>query len=387
MRSRLSTFLVFTLLAILAGTSWADFTQVKAETAISSDSQITESVWSAAVAPGGRYDRIQVHRYRKPGKSSHVLLYLPGTNQNGEIALTDEDHNLWVYLANRGIDVYTLDYRTHAIPSEGVTDFAFMQGWTVDRFVEDAEMAAQLARKISAKERLFVAGFSRGVTYAYGVVSRAEQQSIAGLIVLDGSFKRYKEEPWQGYETAMKKLTESGRFVSDLAGRRGWGNRHLLMLQTYTDSSGAALNPKYSSIGVQLTETLYNAWGPGGLANPRDGVSRVEVLALLLDGYDRYFPAVQNLQGRALASQSDDPTTSVDDAWGDFQIPIIYFGSTGMSAESLLNGIYSASHSGSASVSIHVLENYGHLDVLVGEKAREEVFAPILNWIQGNTQR
>ena len=31
---------------------------------------------------------------------------------NGEIALTDEDHNLWIFLARRGVEVFTLDYRT-----------------------------------------------------------------------------------------------------------------------------------------------------------------------------------------------------------------------------------------------------------------------------------
>jgi hypothetical protein len=375
---------LYIILVVWVSTARAEFTLQKAEVAVGSDSKITETVWGRTVAPEGSYDRIQVHRYRKPGKSSHALLYLPGTNQNGEIALTDEDHNLWVYLANRGVDVYTLDYRTHAIPSEGVTDLAFMQQWTLDRFVEDAGLALQFAHKTSPGRKMFVAGFSRGVTYAYGLLSHAPPESVAGLIVLDGSFKQYREDPWTGYEGALRKLTDSGRFASDLAGRRGWNNRHLLMMQTHTDPSGPALNPRYSSIGAQLSETLYNAWGPGALANPKEGVSRVEVLALLLDGYDRYFPNIQNLQGRSLASQKNDPATRVDDAWGSFKVPVIYFGSTGMSAESLLRGIYSASHSGSADVSIHVLENYGHLDVLVGEKARDEVFAPILHWMQEN---
>ena len=379
--------LMLAFLSVWATTCWAEFTPIKTEVAISGDSQITETVWRAGVAPGGSYDQIQVHRYHKPGKSSAVLLYLPGTNQNGEIALTDEDHNLWVYLANRGVDVYTLDYRTHAIPSEGVVDPAFARHWTLDRFVEDAELAAELARKTSSRQKLFVAGFSRGVTYAYALVSRSAQSSIAGLIALDGSFKQYREQPWQGYEGALKALTDSGRYISDLAGRRGWENRHQLMMQTYSDSSAAALDPKYATIGEQLTETLYNAWGPGVLANPKDGVSRVEVLALLLDGYDRYFPTIQGLQGRALAAQNNDPRTTVDDTWGSFEIPIIYFGSSGMNAEFLLSGIYSASHSGSGKVSIHVLEDYGHLDVLVGEQAREEVYDPIHNWIRANSQQ
>ncbi len=47
---------------------------------------------------------------------------------NGELALKQEKYNLWLHLARRGVDVYTLDYRTHFVLAAGVADFSFMAG-------------------------------------------------------------------------------------------------------------------------------------------------------------------------------------------------------------------------------------------------------------------
>ena len=92
---------------------------------------------------------------------------------NGQVALADEDHNLWVFLARRGVEVYALDYRTAFPPSSGVSDLGFMQDWTVDAFTEDIRAAAALARKESGRAKLFVSGFSRGAFFAYAYAKNA----------------------------------------------------------------------------------------------------------------------------------------------------------------------------------------------------------------------
>ena len=50
---------------------------------------IEHSVWSASRPPGGPFDRIEVHRYRTKATPIAAMLYLPGTNMNGEAALTN----------------------------------------------------------------------------------------------------------------------------------------------------------------------------------------------------------------------------------------------------------------------------------------------------------
>ncbi|MCB1646780.1 MAG: hypothetical protein KDI36_15080, partial [Pseudomonadales bacterium] len=140
--------------------------------------------------------------------------------------------------------------------------------------------------------------------------------------------------------------------------------------------------PRYETVEEQLTMTLSQAWGKGVLTNPADGVSDIRNLARLMAGYDRFFPAIQNVEGRSLAQQVDDPATTLDDEFGHLTAPVIYFGATNMGADSLLNGIYSATASGSEDVTINVLENHGHVDVLVGETVRDQVFAVIERWIR-----
>ncbi|HEY8150593.1 MAG TPA: alpha/beta fold hydrolase [Vicinamibacteria bacterium] len=369
--------LAFALLAAPAAAADAPWTAAE-EASLASAADVRETRWEAARPPGGTYDRIRVHRYRTAGPAKAALLYLPGTNMNGQVALADEDHNLWVFLARRGVEVYALDYRTAFPPSSGVSDLGFMANWTVDAFTEDVRAAASLARKESGRPKLFVAGFSRGAFLAYACAG-VEPETIAGLVILDGPFKNHVTAPFDR-AAEMAKLKASGGWGSDVAGPLGWDNRARLLGAAAANPSGAALDARFTSVGDQVSDLLYNAWGPGGLTNTR-GQTKVQNVSRLLVGYDRWYPAIQNVEGRAIASVVDDPDTKVDDNWGKWTVPILYFGSTGMGADFLLNGIYSAAKSGSKDVTLNVLERYGHLDIVVGEKARADVFEPTLAWI------
>ncbi len=359
-------------------TAW---TLSRAEAPVRAGADVRETRWTQARPPGGAFDRIQVHRYRSADPTVATLLYLPGTNMNGEVALADSDHNLWLFLARRGVDVFTLDYRTHSVPNAGLADLSFMRDWGLAAFVDDARSAAALAHRETGRSRVFVAGFSRGVSLAWAFAATEPPDGVAGLIALDGGFKSHA--PRNQYDLAAERTAweAKGTWASDVAGQLGWETRQKMMTAAAADPRGPALDAKYSSIGEQVSQILYGAWGPGGLANPVDGLSRPQVLATLLEGYDRYYPTVQDVEGRSIADRDDDPATPLDDAWGEMKTPVLYFGSTGMGGDFLLNGIYSASKSGSPDVTLNVLEKYGHLDVVAGDRARTEVFEPILVWI------
>ena len=355
--------------------------------AIAGAPDIEHSVWSTSRPPAGPLDRIEVHRYRTKAAPLATLLYLPGTNMNGEAATTDEDHNLWVFLARRGVEVFALDYRTRA--SSSITDpktLAAMKAWTTEVFVDDIMAAAALARGESGRAQLYVAGFSRGVFLAYAYACR-EPAAVAGLVALDGQFKSHAPKGQYQPDADLRKLEESGAWATDVSGRLGWEGRQKLMLATAENPLAPAADPKFKTLGEQLANLLQFAWGPGALANPLGGQSRPEVLGRLLAGYDRYYPAVQDPEGKRMGDRDDDPSTPLDDLWGEMKTPILYFGNARMPGDWLLNGIYSAQRSGSPDVTINVLEGYGHLDVLVGDHARREVFEPTLAWIKSRAAR
>lgn len=368
-------------LALLAASSAsaadAPWTTAAAEAPVTGTADVRETRWETSRPPGGAYDHIRVHRYRTAGPAKAALLYLPGTNMNGQVALRDEDHNLWLFLARRGVEVYALDYRTAFPLSNGVADLGFMAEWTVDAFTEDIRAAAALARKESGRAKLFVSGFSRGAFFAYAYAG-VEPDGVAGLVILDGPFKNHAAAAFdRGAEMAKVKASGWG---SDVSGPMGWENREKLLGAAADNPAGAALDPKFSTVGDQVSDLLYNAWGPGGLTNTRKQ-TKVQNVSRLLVGYDRWYPAIQNVEGRAIASVVDDPSTKIDDNFGKWAVPVLFFGSTGMGADFLLNGIYSAAKSGSKDVTLNVLEGYGHLDIVVGEKARADVFEPTLAWI------
>jgi pimeloyl-ACP methyl ester carboxylesterase len=341
---------------------------------------VSDTRWSLSRPSGGLYDTVGLHRYRGKAAPVAALLYLPGTNMNGVSVLPDEDHNLWLFLANRGVEVYTLDYRTHAVPEAGAIDPSVMRGWDMDAFVGDIQAAAAKARAESGRQRLFVAGFSRGVSLAYAYAA-SEPNAVAGLVLLDGSFKAHAPKDAYDHAAEKKKLEASGAWASDVSGRMGWEGRQKLMQAVAADPAGPASEARYATIGEQLSEILFSAWRPGGLANAKGGLSKPQVLARLLAGYDRYYPAVQTLDGLSIADRADDPRTPIDDLWGEMKTPILNFTGTGMGGDWILNSIYSADKSGSQDVTLHVLERYGHLDVIVGERAKAEVFEPALAWI------
>lgn len=354
---------------------------------IAGASDIEHSTWSTPRSPGGPFDRIEVHRYRTKSAPTATLLYLPGTNMNGEVALTDEDHNLWIFLARHGVEVFALDYRTRF--SSGSADaaaLASLRAWTTDAFLDDIKAAAVLARAESGRSQLYVAGFSRGVFLAYAYAC-SEPSLVAGLIALDGQFKSHAPKNQYEPDADLKKLEEGGGWATDVSGRLGWEGRQKLMVATAENPLAAATDPKFKTLGEQLSNLLQFAWGPGALANPLGGQSRPEVLGRLLAGYDRYYPAVQDPEARRMADRDDDPKTPVDDLWGEMKTPILYFGNARMPGDWLLNGIYSAQKSGSPDVTIHVLEGYGHLDVLISDHARREVFEPTLAWIRSRVAR
>jgi hypothetical protein len=201
-------------------------------------------------------------------------------------------------------------------------------------------------------------------------------------VALDGRFKNHAPTQQFDAAAARQKLEAAGVWAADVSGSLGWDTRQALMDAVSKNPAAPATDPKFKTLGDQLAHLLHFAWRPGGLTNTLGGVSQPGVLATLIAGYDRYYPTVQDVDGQSIADRDDDPRTTVDDGWGELKVPVLLFASTGMGGDFLLNAIYSADKSGSADVTLNVLERYGHLDILVGETAQRDVFEPTLAWIK-----
>jgi hypothetical protein len=365
---------ILVLVPILAVAETTGFELLRSEVISTPQAQVTETEWRHTDASG---QSIGLHRYHSTGKALiATLFYLPGTNMNGVLKTADSNHNLWLYLAERGVEVYAMDYRTRFIPHDFSGDLALMRDWSMDLFVEDAVMAVSKVQEEQPFLPMYIAGFSRGASFAYAL---AGQVKAAGLVALDGSLKRQPYKPFD-IGAALQRYDEEARYASALS-RRGYDARTEMMRRVISNPASSAMNDRYQTSGDQLADTLYKAWGPGVLTNTRSNITPIDILASEMLGYDWFYPTIQDIEGRSIASQQDDPNTYIDDHFGKMTMPVLYFGSGGFGAESLLSGIHSAARSGSDDVTIKVLEDYGHLDVLFASDAPVEVYEVIYEWI------
>ena len=318
------------------------------------------------------FDRIGLHRIASgpvaPAHPGIVMLYLPGTNMNGEVAVDDLRYSMPLYLAAHGVDVWAMDYRTHFVPPGTPAEkLAVMAGWTNGVFEGDVEAAGAFVSARTHAEKVFIAGFSRGASFAY-LFAAMHPQRVAGLAILDGFIPR-----------APALAMPAARVADDIGGRHlTYEKRRALMEAVIRDPGGPAPLPKYKTAAENLEHVVYDAdglfGGHGGLANPQGGFSDPSVLARVLIGYDRWWPAVQDHDNPFDASALARLRAS--------KIPVIAFASTNISAQWPAMVAESAAATGSTEVTVKRLDGWGHLDVVCGTHAESEVYAPLLAWLR-----
>ena len=247
-----------------ARASAADFQAVGAARELKGAPGIYEWTFQATVGKSP-FDKIALHRVAKgPNPPAHpeaVVLYLPGTNMNGEVALDDPRYSFQVYLAEHGVDVWSMDYRTHFIPPQTPqSDLAELAGWTNDLFESDIDAAAKFVSEKSGRSRIFVAGFSRGVEFAYLFAAMHYPERVAGIIALDGFIPTHpmRVEP-----------LEPGQYADDIGGKHlTYDKRHTLMQMVIDNPDQPAPIPKYKTARENLEHVMYDAApGNGAFAN------------------------------------------------------------------------------------------------------------------------
>jgi pimeloyl-ACP methyl ester carboxylesterase len=362
-------FLVFATDAIASA---SDFEEVGEAHELKGAPGIYESTFAATVGKSP-FDKIALHRVAKgPNPPAHpeaVVLYLPGTNMNGEVALEDPRYSFQVYLAEQGVDVWSMDYRTHFIPPEtSQNDLSELQGWTSPIFEADISQAGMFIRQKTGRNKLFVAGFSRGVEFAY-LYAAVHADKVQGIIALDGFIPNHpiRREP-----------LPPGQYADDIGGKHlTYDKRYKLMQMVIENPDQPAPIPKYKTARENLEHVMYDAApGNGAFANMPGGYSDAVVLAKLLIAYDRYWPSVQDGENLFVTLPGLLALLKAS------KIPVIAFASTNF-GEDWPRQVEAASKStGASDPSFTRLDNWGHLDVLAGTKSESQVFAPTVAWIK-----
>ncbi|HKV53126.1 MAG TPA: alpha/beta fold hydrolase [Candidatus Binataceae bacterium] len=295
------------------------------------------------------------------------MLYLPGTNMNGEVAVDDPRYSMPLDMAAKGVDFWTLDYRTHFVPpSTAPADLIELQTWTNEMFEADIAAAVRFIKPKTGQRRIFLAGFSRGAFFAY-LYAAAYPQNVQGLVIFDGLIGHSRHG-----------LPPHGVYAEDVSGRHlTWDKRQALMRLVIEHPEAPAPIPQYKTAAENLEHVVYDSagfGGKGGLANPFSGFSDPSVLARVLIRYDRYWPNVQDYE--------DSFAPAITQSLQDSKIPVIAFSSTNLAPNWPQMVTKSAKSTGSGDVTIRVLEHWGHLDVICGTQAQPKVFAPAVEWLR-----
>lgn len=357
---------------IAAAPAASDFAIANGSRTFKKPRGVREWIYTMARGPS-LFDRIALHRMtrgaRPPAHPHLVMLYLPGTNMNGEVAVDDPRYSMPLFMAGQGVDVWTIDYRTHFIaPGTPATDLAELKQWTSDLFEADIEAAARFVMAATGRKKIYLAGFSRGASFAYLFAAR-NPQAVQGLVIFDG---------WIPAGRSVV-APPPPRAADDVGGAHlTYDKRQALMEAVIANPDGPAPIAKYKTARENLEAVVYGAGGAfgghGGLANPGGGYSDAIVLARMLAAYDRYWPAIQDYEN---------PFTAADRArLAASKIPVIAFSSTNIGAQWPLRVAHSAAATGSADVTVKTLSGWGHLDVICGTQAEVKVFRPALIFLR-----
>lgn len=261
-----------------------------------------------------------------------------------------------------------------------------MQPWTTETFIEDAAVAADFVRRTSGKQYIFVGGFGRGATFAALMSAWYGRGDVSGLLLLDGYvldppdeeplYHEHQETPEWFADDLERRYLPYARWLKQLQEVLSYPNGpDFLPLHVFANRTEALAHFLYVSpeFGQQ-----------GGLSNAKEGYADTLMLARLLLNEDRYWPRVQNHGGfdfkRHLAGSSFD----YEKALTTMNVPVLAFASGNMNkaeipwAERIE---YTARATATQEVRYRLLENWGHLDMLFGTKAQQEVFQPIGDWI------
>jgi len=369
-------------------------------------------IWETDRPPYGPFDKIALHRLvnsphnqkAKPDRPSpdkkKVIFIIPGTWSRGSSSIDDERNSLNIFLANRGYDVYSMDFRTAYLPNlaydqfeEYGYDISSTSDWTYGVFREDIKSCVDMAKRISRAKKIFLGGRSRGGTQMWIYASKYWKKDLKGLIGLDGGAPFPSSTPPRSkddYDEAIEAFKAGGMYLSEVSGYEqsqyagvvpyspnavGFESLDDAVLDTKANYPWAAYPPPLAveTVSDLVAYGAHYAWGDGKVTNYYGGYIDLDILIKVESNFTRYWPGVQNVE------QSNDLDYAENDA--EIDIPIIYFGSELGCPGGICLTPGLPLRAASTDVTILYLENFGHLDVYVGKYSFEEVSEPLLEWL------
>jgi hypothetical protein len=373
----------------------------------------------------GPHDKIGVHRVVKetapnaPVHAERAVMLAAGDIWNFRAAFLTGGQPFPVFLAERGIDVWGIDYRWTLVPAS-VTDLSFMKDWGLEQDARDLGAAiavARIARAFtgSGYGKVFLLGWSRGGDIGYAYLDgetrfRPGGRQVRGFVPVDIYLKTdvaqlraaacQRQQNTEAAIAAGNYANPSGGLIATvgtLAATDPGGSSILngppFNLPSFTNRQAGLLVGEETFVflaGLEPTPFYHFTGGsfdaqgkPAGLLYSKD--------ADLFSFEQGSAPFQPN---RELAD-SDTATCGATEVPFDrhlakIEVPILYIGAGGGFGE---YGLYTTTLLGSKDVTSHIvhkvpasqrLADYGHADLFLANDAHTLVWQPILDWLEAH---
>ena len=161
-------------------------------------------------------------------------VWLPGRFGNSNVISWERPLDLRVVLAASGVDIYSIDYRTHFVDCQS-SDPRQCSGWDTELFLSDIDRAIGVVNSACAGRPLVLFGHSFGVKLAYLYAIQPERWPLAGIVALDG---------WLRHPPGLRSAER--RSVLEVALANGWPSGRRLRNSTATVSTSGRSDSKSS---------------------------------------------------------------------------------------------------------------------------------------------
>jgi pimeloyl-ACP methyl ester carboxylesterase len=403
---------ISTILTTSAASPDTGWTLVTNARALKGYPNLAEYIWqkNASMAPNGPYDKIGLHRLVNSAVTPKGVIFInPGTYGNGEQLTSNplsdnytktENDSIAIYWANRGFDVYAIDYRTHFVPiTLNASQLGFMANWGWDQWISDIREAVTKVKQVSGVDKVFMVGFSFGGIATMNYATIYGKEDLQGIVLLDGGWTA-KNQNYNSTNTIN--LTST---VSQINATGIWGYEYPNLPNFPPQPSGALfttqfivqnpnapanipgtnqslpppINPLTNKTWTNITE-WYNVVQSGPFSNTLGGYGNVTVNLQNGAYNDRYWPKLIYAEMGAYKDWTNCPYVAqdFDDKYKDINVPLLGFSSELFGIPSfgnLTNGI------GNTDFITKLLPEYGHLDVIQGPYSARDVSEPAYQWM------
>ncbi len=366
---------------------------------------LKEYVWqkNATMPPNGEYDKIGLHRLVKTGVTSKGVVFLTNCPMwgTGELRISNPPTDSWtkyqnfsqaIYWANRGFDVYAIDYRTHFAPKDlNASQMSFAANWGLDVFDSDIKEAAEKVKQVSGQSKFFIAGECTGGMAALNYATRYWKTDLKGIILLDPNFYtvgypvvgRLNETNTYNLTTQINNMNTNMNWTYDpyasLKPRFAYALQNPGAPAQYPPGTPVtpATNPVTNSSWTNITEWATYVMTNGRLIGSSGNVSQVEYTLPNTE----FLPWRFAYEAMAMTNWVNCPYLTYDynDHYNEIGVPLLAFDSGLFSNRTgslrFVNGI------NSTDFTAIMLATYGHLDVYMGANSARDVSQPALAWM------